>query len=238
MPFRGGIFASLAAAFGTGTAPSVGVLITHPTDEPIPPEPEPEPPDACAPFFAGPESNLLSLLACRSEADPVGPPLPLDAFDPADPFSAAAGQCSVLQPQFCRLVIAYFQDVWSSERTLLEGYGIVPIGRWLWESGTEYAIVEATGEFAPYLGGRVFALGPEGARIAEAASEEVVPTPPAGVSLLITEPAPGPMATIFFGAVPEPGSTALAVAAVATLAALARRRTARAAAAPRPDRAV
>ena len=185
-------------------------------------------------------SNFLEQLVCLSLADPAVSPPPLDSFDPENPFSMDPGQCSIAQPEFCRLVIAYRQDL-SSQLALAPGLGTVPDASWFWEAGAEYAVVEATGDFASYLGGTVFVLGPEGARISGSLPDVSDPMAPAplGVSFLLAGSGQDPAAaTIFFGAVPEPGDTLSGVAAVLTLGALVRRRHAVRRATPRPGRTV
>lgn len=239
-PFRSGPFRPLESLFGPTVLPGFGftsLTLTFVGDDP-PPSPEPpEPPsaaDVCLASLSPAELNLFLQLACLSEPASGDAPGALEVIDVDALFSQDPGRCSLLQPQFCRLVVAFFNDAWASRRIADASsvFPVPPFGGWIWESGIEYSVVIAEGDLAPYAGGTVFALGPElartgGLRVDDATQNNGISEPetPTGVTLLVTTSGPEPDATIFFGTVPEPSGSLLALASVATLAALARRRS-------------
>ncbi len=243
-PFRSGPFGPLESVSGPTALPGFGLLIITFTGEDEPSGDELPPPEAshglspaaaaCLAHFAPAEVNLPLQLACLSEPAVGEAPGALDVIDPDALFSQEPGRCSLSQPQFCRLVEAFFQDVWSSRR-VADAPDVFPFapsfGAWIWESGAEYAVLAADGEFAPYAGGTVFALGPERPRTGGASSDTSAqadgtsePALSNGFTLLVRAAGSDPDATIFFGVAPEPGAPLLVLASVATLTALARRR--------------
>lgn len=172
--------------------------------------------------------NLL--VAFSAPAAPKGDPSGSSNYDPTDPFSRAPRQCSFVQPQYCASVLA-FQSFATTAQALDDDPG-GPGLHWIWEAGAEYRVIEASGEFAGYAGGRVHVLGVEHARTRHASLGIPIALFPAPGTALNPEaafamPAAGaatgaPLGLAYLTA-PEPSGAALAVVATAALTLLARR---------------
>lgn len=158
----------------------------------------------------------LVLAAFSGNGSPSNEPA---AFDPDNPFSTTTGQCSLLQPQFCSSVQAFFSLQDARLRALPDDPFGTPHERWIWEAGAELEIAAAGGALGRFAGGKLFALGPERARIGDPEAE-------IGVTFLLVSDDPAETPQLFFAA-PEPEGGALAGAALATLVAVSRRRRAR-----------
>lgn len=97
--------------------------------------------------------NLQMLLAAFSVA-PAGADA-RHSFDPLQAFRTDG--CSYVKPQLCvavRAVLLSAVDVLAGDP---KGQ---PSRRWVWEHGAQYAVESATGRFAAFAGGSVFAFGP------------------------------------------------------------------------------
>jgi hypothetical protein len=171
--------------------------------------------------------NLL--VAFSGPVAPKGEPTGSSDYDPADPFSRAPRQCSFVQPQYCASIRALY-----SLATTAQSLDDDPGGsgmHWIWEAGAEYRVIEASGEFADYAGGRVHVLGVERSRTRRASLGIPVALFPAPGATLAPEapfamPAADPTAGVTHGlaylTIPEPSGAALAAAAIAALTLLAR----------------
>ncbi len=173
--------------------------------------------------------NFLMVLVANSGGpgaldETEDPLLPAEKneFDPSDAFSTTTGKCSFLQAQFCSAVQTFFSLFSSQDARLLalpdDPFG-TPHERWIWEAGAELEITAAGGGLGRFAGGRLFALGLERSRVAGPATD-------VGVTFLLVSDDPAETPQLFFAA-PEPEGSALAGAALATLAAVSRRRRAR-----------
>jgi hypothetical protein len=116
--------------------------------------------------------NLQMLLVAFSVA-PAG----ADArsyFDPQQAFRTDG--CSYVKPQLCvavRAVLLSAVDVLAGDP---KGR---PSRRWVWEHGAQYAVEAATGRFAAFAGGSVFAFGPTAPNPPTlAAIDDLFTTPP------------------------------------------------------------
>jgi MYXO-CTERM domain-containing protein len=101
---------------------------------------------------------------------------------------------------------------------------------WLWESGAEYRVVDAFGDVGDYAGGVVHVLGVEDSRTRDASlGVPIALFPPAGRTLAADTRFAVTQAGFGFAylTAPEPSGAALALAAIAALAAIERRRRAR-----------
>jgi hypothetical protein len=121
--------------------------------------------------------NYLLTLVAFSRNDPPGggtkPELPCEEGQDPDTcrtpsefianasFTLRTDGCSYAKPQLCSNVIAFASLLTT---TLSSDPADEPHTRWLWESGAEYEITEATGDLAEFLGGVAHVLGPEPAR--------------------------------------------------------------------------
>ncbi len=172
--------------------------------------------------------NLL--VAFSAPVAPKGEPSGSSDYDPTDPFSRAPSQCSFAQPQYCASVSAFF-----SLATTAQPLDDDPDGsrlHWIWEAGAEYRVIEATGDFADYAGGRVHVLGVEHSRTRRASlgiPMALFPAPNAALdpASAFAMPATGGATTSSLGlaylTIPEPSAAALTAAAIAALTLLARR---------------
>ena len=119
---------------------------------------------------------LKSLVAFSFPEDPNNPRD--DEFDPNDPLRTDG--CSFASPLPCCSVA---QQLSITTRAPGENASRPPLRHWLWETGAEYLVTEATGELEDFLGWTIFAFGPEQSRVGEA---EV------GVPLFLSPPDPLP----------------------------------------------
>lgn len=176
--------------------------------------------------------NLL--VAFSGPSAPIGEPIGSSDYDPADPFSRAPRQCSFAQPQYCASIRALYSLATTAQ--FLDddpgGSGV----HWIWEAGAEYRVIEASGEFADYAGGRVHVLGVERSRMRRTSLGIPIALFPAPGTALDPEapfamPAADAAAGVTHGlaylTIPEPSDAALAAVAIATLTLLARRSSSR-----------
>ncbi len=161
--------------------------------------------------------NFQMLLVALSRGDGSASNAPAE-FDPDAQFSMSPGQCSFVQPQFCSSIQALFTTQEGRLQSLPDDPFVTPHERWIWEAGAELEITAAGGALGRFAGGKLFALGPERARIGDPATD-------IGVTFLLVSDDPAETPQLFFAA-PEPEGAALAGAALATLVALSQRRRA------------
>ena len=101
---------------------------------------------------------LQSLVALSFAADP-NDPLP-SQLDPDDPLRVDG--CSFANPLPCCSVA---QQLSITTRAPGENASHAPLRHWLWETGAEYLVTEATGELEDFLEWKLFAFGPEQSRV-------------------------------------------------------------------------
>jgi hypothetical protein len=99
-------------------------------------------------------------------------------FDPDDPLRADG--CSLANPLPCCNVAS---TLGLTTRAPEEDPSQPPLRRYLWETGAEYLVTEATGDLGDFLGWTLFAYGPEQSRVS---GEEV------GVPFFLSPPDPLP----------------------------------------------
>lgn len=100
--------------------------------------------------------NLQMLLvAFTTPASSPTLPDPRYGFDPANAWRTDG--CSYVKPQLCVAVQAFVR---YSTRVLPDDPAGLPLHRWGWETGAEYAIESASGALAGFAGGTLFAFGP------------------------------------------------------------------------------
>jgi len=174
-------------------------------------------------------------------------------FDLGDPFGI--GRCSFTNPEGCELVRALLSLISQSVRELDDDPDGPPRERWLWQSGSEHPIVEATGSLAAFQGGTLHLAGPEVSRVpGTSRGAPLILVPPEGAaqplvadSPLVRTAAAGPdgepesgdetaLGLGYVVALPEPSESLLGAVAVAVLAVLARERRGRGGAAAQPGR--
>jgi hypothetical protein len=168
--------------------------------------------------------NMQALLVAFSAPSVPSGSIERTELDASNPFSRAPGQCSFAQPQYCASNRAFFS------LSVLESNGR---RRWLWEAGAEYRVVDAFGDVGDYAGGVVHVLGVEASRTREASlGVPIAIFPPAGSTLdantRFAVAKAGDVAPSFgfaYLSAPEPSGAALAIAAIAALAAIDRRRS-------------
>jgi len=172
-------------------------------------------------------------------------------FDLGDPFGI--GRCSFTNPEGCELVRALLSLISQSVRELDDDPDGPPRERWLWQSGSEHPIVEATGSLAAFQGGTLHLAGPEVSRVpGTSRGAPLILVPPEGAaqplvadSPLVRTAAAGPdgepesgdetaLGLGYVVALPEPSESLLGAVAVAVLAVLARARRGRGVAPPQP----
>ncbi len=102
---------------------------------------------------------VMSLVVFSALGDPSDPfPDPLERLDPADPLRLDG--CSFRKPQLCRSLLG---QSFAEERA--DDPSGPPRRRWLWETGAEYDVANATGRFLEdFLGWSLHAIGPEPSR--------------------------------------------------------------------------
>jgi hypothetical protein len=96
--------------------------------------------------------------------------------------NASTVQCSYLAPQLCSSVQSYLRLIGIPLADNPNGTS----PRWLWESGADYTIAQASGEFAGLLGDSLHGFGPFEANGAAASTGfliDVVPEPGTGLLL-------------------------------------------------------
>jgi hypothetical protein len=118
--------------------------------------------------------NYLKLLVLFSFATDPTIALP-SQFDPDDPLRVDA--CSFANPLACCRVAQHL----SITTRAPEDASQPPLRHWLWETGAEYLVTEATGDLEDFLGWTMFAFGPERSRVS---GSEV------GVPFLLSPPGP------------------------------------------------
>jgi hypothetical protein len=102
--------------------------------------------------------NLLGALVALSSADDPTNVLAHE-FDPDDPLRLDG--CSLANPLPCCSVASALGLTTQKPE---EDPGQLPLRHWLWETGAEYLVTEATGDLDGFLGWALFAYGPEQSR--------------------------------------------------------------------------
>jgi hypothetical protein len=105
--------------------------------------------------------NLLEMLVAFSFLGEDSDVPPASQFDPSNPLRDVG--CSFLDPLPCRNVAALKS---ITTRAPEEDASQPPLRRWVWETGAEYLVTEATGNLEDFLGWTLFAFGPEQSRVA------------------------------------------------------------------------
>ena len=133
---------------------------------------------------------LQSLVALSSAPDPDN--VLTSQFDPDDPLRTDG--CSFANPHPCCNVASTL----SLTTRPLEGDSSdqPPLRHWLWETGAEYLVTDATGELEDFLGWTLFAFGPESSR--ESGAE-------IGVAFFLVPPDPLPSMPVSPLIVSHPG---------------------------------
>jgi hypothetical protein len=121
--------------------------------------------------------NFLEGMVALSFADDPGNVLASE-FDPDDPFRLDG--CSLANPLPCCNVAS---TLGLTTRAPDEDPSQPSLRHWLWETGAEYLVTEATGDLEDFQGWTLFAFGPERSRVS---GNEV------GVPFLLSPPSPLP----------------------------------------------
>ncbi len=102
-------------------------------------------------------NHLVSLVALSFAADLDD--IQITEFDPDDPFRLDG--CSFANPLACSNVAGTLSITTLAPEV---DPSQPPLRRWLWETGAEYLVAEASGDLEDFLGWKLFAFGPEQSR--------------------------------------------------------------------------